>query len=393
MGTAGVLVLDGQQRSALATVRALGRRGVPVWVGESRADCLAGRSRYCRGTVVLPSPEREPDRYVGAVADVMRDKGLGVLLPMTDITTATLLRERERLGNVALPCPSFATYDALSNKYRLFQKARALGLDMPQTVFFDDPSELTPSAVPFEYPVVLKPAYSRVRLPQGWLSTAVRFAHSFDELQVMVRAAEWLGHCPFMVQAYMEGEGQGLFALYDRGRPVVLFCHRRLREKPPSGGVSVLCESAPVDPRLRASAERLLGDVGWHGVAMVELKVSRDGTPYLMEVNGRFWGSLQLAVDAGVDFPYLAYQLANGEQPVAPEDYRVGVRSRWLMGDLDRLYLVLKDGAMSGGQKWREAWEFMKFMQRGTRFEVNRLGDMGPFWFEVREWLRALGQG
>ena len=86
-------------------------------------------------------------------------------------------------------------------------------------------------------------------------------------------------------------------------RPVAFFAHKRLRERPPWGGVSVLSESAEPDPRLKALARQLLDDACWHGVAMVEFKVAPDGTPYLMEINTRFWGSLQLAIDAGVDFP------------------------------------------------------------------------------------------
>jgi len=70
--------------------------------------------------------------------------------------------------------------------------------------------------------------------------------------------------------------------------------------------------------------------MAWHGVAMVEFKVSADGTPYLMEVNARFWGSLQLAIDAGVDFPWLLYQLATGRDVESDDDYVTGVKSRWL---------------------------------------------------------------
>ena len=115
---------------------------------------------------------------------------------------------------------------------------------------------------------------------------------------------------PFLVQAYVSGKGQGLFALYDRGKPVAFFAHKRLREKPPSGGVSVLSESVKVPPNLYYMGRRILDPVQWHGVAMVEFKVADNGIPYLMEVNARFWGSLQLAIDAGIDFPWLLYPLA-----------------------------------------------------------------------------------
>src|SRR5262249_38745780 len=147
---------------------------------------------------------------------------------------------------------------------------------------------------------------------------------------------------PSLVQQRIVGPGVGVFVLFDRGEIVADFAHRRLREKPPSGGASVLSESAPVDRALRDDARRLLGPLQWHGVAMLEYKQDQaGGGSYLMEVNGRFWGSLQLAIDAGVDFPHLACQLATGQRPAIDRPYAIGVKNRWLAGDLDHLLLRL----------------------------------------------------
>ena len=129
---------------------------------------------------------------------------------------------------------------------------------------------------------------------------------------------------------------------YQHGRLVAEFSHRRIREKPPSGGVSVLCESVPVVPQAKQYAQALLDALRWEGVAMVEFKMDMaDQSLKLIEINGRFWGSLQLAIDAGVDFPALLVQtLADEPMPVI-DSYRVGVRSRWLMGDFDALLMRL----------------------------------------------------
>ena len=69
---------------------------------------------------------------------------------------------------------------------------------------------------------------------------------------------------------------------------------------------------------------------------MVEFIVADDGTPFLVEVNTRFWGSLQLSIDAGVDFPYLLYQIFTSDRADSIHHYREGLRLRWLLGDLDR---------------------------------------------------------
>jgi hypothetical protein len=109
-----------------------------------------------------------------------------------------------------------------------------------------------------------------------------------------------------------------------------------------------------------------------------------------MEVNTRFWGSLQLAVDAGVDFPWMLYQLASDTKPAPVENYRTGVRLRWLLGDLDSLYLTLRDRHYPIAKKAGAALQFLKPAPFKTRHEVNRPGDMAPFWWELRRYIRDL---
>ena len=113
------------------------------------------------------------------------------------------------------------------------------------------------------------------------------------------------------------------------------FAYRRLREYPITGGPSTLRESIR-DDALVGIAERLLSLLGWVGVAMVEFKVDpRDGRPKLLEVNPRFWGSLQHAIACGVDFPFLLYSLAMEGDVRRLDGYQVGRRSRSLLhGDL-----------------------------------------------------------
>lgn len=122
---------------------------------------------------------------------------------------------------------------------------------------------------------------------------------------------------------------------------------------------------------------------------MVEFRVSDDGTGYLMEINPRFWGSLQLAIDSGVDFPWLLYLACKGEALPAPKIRQR--RLRWLLGDLDRLYLVFKSSG-SDYSALKKLYEFLRFLKPNlrTRHEVNRLSDLRPFWFEIKQYVRAL---
>lgn len=93
-----------------------------------------------------------------------------------------------------------------------------------------------------------------------------------------------------------------------------------------------------------------------------------------MEINTRFWDSLQLAIDGGLEFPYLLYRIAREEKLQPPTLYKEGVRLRWLLGDLDRLYIVLKSPDYSLIDKFHQVLSFLNFLTRNTRYEVNRLG-------------------
>jgi hypothetical protein len=110
-----------------------------------------------------------------------------------------------------------------------------------------------------------------------------------------------------------------------------------------------------------------------------------------MEINGRFWGSLQLAVDAGVDFPHLLFRLSQGEDVPPQTEYRVGVRNRWLLGDLQSLAVALgkPDGAALK-PKLRMCSEFFPLWECNGRFEDLRLDDLRPFLFELRVLLSKI---
>lgn len=385
-----VLVLDANQRSALSTTRSLGKKGVPVITADETSTALAGCSRFSVAYFSYPSPQTQPEAFVAAVADLTKKHDIRIILPMTELTTTLLLQNQHAFPDVTLPFPKLDTIDALSNKCALMRLAESLDVPVPRTWYVDNPGVPDSRLNELPYPVVLKPGKSWLSQGNEWLHTSVRFADNpLIHKEIISSDPAFRSH-PYMVQERVSGCGQGIFALYDTGTAIAFFSHRRLREKPPWGGVSVLSESVDINPRLLNHARALLDKVGWHGIAMVEFKVSEDGTPYLMEVNTRFWGSLQLAVDAGVDFPWLLYRVACGEHPAPVEQYQTGTRLRWLLGDLDSLYLSLRKARSSLGQKIQALLQFLTPAPFRTRHEVNRWGDLGPFWWELRQYVRDL---
>jgi predicted ATP-grasp superfamily ATP-dependent carboligase len=371
--------------------------GVHVVVADETKRALAGASRYCSERFTYPSPTDDLEDFLATVKTECSRRGIGVILPMTEITTLTVLRHREEFESLKVPFAELKAFEALTDKWRLFKLAQQLNLSIPKTQFVKDISSLGDVRQALKFPVVLKPYRSMIPSHGRWIATSVQYARSVEELKQIAARYEYFSRHPFMIQEYISGRAEGVFALCNHGKPIVFFAHRRLRERPPTGGVSVLSESIEPNPEAQRMARAILECVGWHGVAMVEFKVSAEGTPYLMEVNGRFWGSLQLAIDAGVDFPWLLYQMAIGKNLGKVKPYVTGVKCRWLLGDIVSLWKVLintgpRPRPLPFG-KVRSVMQFLNFSGKAARYEVNRWDDLMPFWLEVTQYAADLGSG
>jgi len=387
-----VLVLDANTRSALAATRSLGRRGVPVVVADETKRTLSGASKYCSESFSYPSPTTNLRGFLSTVKAECSQRGIRVIFPMTEISMATVLKHGEEFREFEVPFVEFPAFDALTDKWNLMRLAQRLNITIPQTHYIADARSLQRVYPTLKFPVVLKPYRSMIWTNGHCTAASVKYAESVRKLERTVAQYEYFGRNPFLLQEYISGQAHGIFALYNHGKLVASFAHRRLRENPPSGGVSVLCESVEKNPEAWRMARTLLEHLAWHGVAMAEFKVTADGKPYLMEVNGRFWGSLQLAIDAGVDFPWLLYQLATGASVDPANGYSIGVRSRWLLGDLARLGKVLAGNELPPGLqppgKMRSILQFLDFFDSNTRCQERRWNDFKPFLFNIVQLMR-----
>jgi len=392
-----ILVTDGNQRSTLAVVRALGSSGIAVTVGESQTRSLAGASRYCHARLLHPSPEQDSPGFVEFIRGVMANEQYDALIPMTDVSLQlTALARQGTQSRVRCPIPSAGTVEKALDKRAMLALAERMGLACPRTWGLSKTADLQSLAGSLDYPVVVKPRFSKFRRGDQWISEGVCYARSPAELIGHYGRIDSAVPDP-LVQECIRGEGRGVFLLLWEGELKAAFCHRRLREKPPWGGVSVCRESLALDQELVERSVALLRALEWQGVAMVEYKLDeRDGLPKFMELNGRFWGSLQLATDAGLNFPVLLYRLTMGEKVEPQLTYKTGVKSRWLLGDLDHLWLSLRHrntwptGTRPTPSQWRVFMDFLKFWEPDLHYEVFRLDDPAPGFLESAAYVAAL---
>jgi predicted ATP-grasp superfamily ATP-dependent carboligase len=262
---------------------------------------------------------------------------------MTERTTLPLSLHRDLVvaagGRIVLP-PHETVLRAF-DKQETTRLAQSLGIAVPETTRIIDYPHACELAHSICYPVVLKPRSSEEISSTGRVTPTGRPLYACNAQQFMVAYCQLRARgSHVLTQEFIEGVGSGYFALMRHGRLLAEFGHRRIRDIHPTGSGSSVRVSVKPDPKLRDAGLAILQALNWSGVAMVEFRVRSDGTPVFMEVNGRFWVSLALAVYAGIDFPVLLASVAEESDVSSPHDYRVGVRCRWLLGDFRHLVEV-----------------------------------------------------
>jgi len=389
-----VLIAGGEGRVGLAIVRSLGKKELKPSVLSTTRLGAALYSKYCSERIVCPSPTVSVSKYLEFLLHLLKLKKYQVLIPVTAYHFIPIAENLEKLrGHTSIPIPRFDVINTALDKYKSITLAENLGLPVPRTVVLESKAQLEEIFHNWGSPVVIKPRRSIIFAQDRLVSTErASVVFSPDEVRQLNFSSQL-----YLAQEYVPGEGYGFFALFKDSRLLAKFSHHRLHEVRAEGGVSSLRESIK-DELLEELGTRLLRELDWHGVAMVEFrKDSRDGKYKLMEINCRFWGSLQLSIIAGVDFPYLLYKMSMGEEIKDIPDYRQGILCRWLFpGEIYRLLdvfnLINRDKKLLKEKynKMKELREFFRyFFVKDVGYDVLSISDPLPFIFDSLRWIRS----
>lgn len=391
---ASVLLLDGYSAASLAFTRSLGRAGVRVTVGDFRAETPARRSRYCAKFVLYPSPLEEPEKFRQWLSAELHRGECEILIATTDFTMPLLDEWMEEISSrVRVLFPGREGFRLAFDKAATLRLALEEGVAIPPTHWLTSADEMEALARSARWPVVIKGRSSVVWREGRRFSAGVEYAWDADEFRRRFAAMHAISPWP-LVQEYVSGDGLGCFFLRHGGEILARFQHRRIRDIRPTGSGSCLRESVPPDPGLMERSERILQRMNWEGLCMVEFRQAPDGTPYLMEVNPRPWGSMQLSIESGVDFPLLWYRLGIGEKVEPVRGYTSGIRSRSLVGDCKHLENVLH-GPPPG---WRRPFPrrlptllaFLTFWGPSVRYDDFAGGDWRPGIADLGNYFRSL---
>jgi predicted ATP-grasp superfamily ATP-dependent carboligase len=341
----GAIVIGGD-RIGLGVVRSLGRQGIPSWV-LADSHRIATVSRYTARTIRWPTDCEQAGVDLLLELAANRNARGWVVFPTSDAAASLLARHHALLGeHLRLTSPPWRVLRWAYDKRLTYQLAAELGVDYPRTLY---PSCLDDVAsASCEFPVILKPA-SKPHLNRFTRAKAWRAENRGDLIAKYTEAAELLDPKLIMIQEVIPGGGDRQFsyaALCRDGEPIASITARRTRQYPIDFGYASSFVETIESPGVERAARDILAAMRYTGLAEVELKQDpRDGGLKLLEVNARLWGWHTLGRSAGVDFPFLQFQMASGV-PITARRARPGARWIRLSTDLLAAARELRRGSL-----------------------------------------------
>lgn len=403
--TENVLVLDANGQAGLSIVRSLGQRGIAVTAGSSRQFSLGHVSKYSSHSFQYPDPTESAPKFVTALVEYLTQVEHSIVMPVRD-STSTICSKRkttiEETGTT-VAVEGWEQFKQAYDKGQLFSLVESLSVPTPTTYDPQSLAAVEEIAQDVPYPAVVKPRSKTVWDDSGechytriddahYVETPGELVKSYRRILSQYPVLEDQDHYP-LVQEYIDGTTTTTVVLADDGEILTHFQEERIRTYPSSGGNSTLLRGINC-PHMLESAKEVIGALNWSGPAMVEFMRTPEGVPYLIEVNGRYWGSVPFAIESGLNFPWLHYQLLQGLTVDPPQSVHTDTpHHRLLYLDLKWLHEQLQLGNATAVLQFLWActvanqtfvstddpvptvWVLCQGVDLGTRAALSRLSD------------------
>lgn len=392
-----VLLLDAENRQALATMRVLARTGLRIGAAVCQSEAWwapSPKSRWCAWQAIVPDLSRSPTAYVQSILDLLDKQPARVIIPASDGTIHALRQRRAEIEQrSALPLAGEAALDIAVSKSRTLALATEVGLAVPRTVELAGCGDVGAALKVVGLPAVIKPSESWVERDGIGSRLSANMVLSVEEATQRVEQVLAEGGRA-LVQEWLPGRREAVTVFYARGQFWARMAQVSHREWPILGGASVLCETISLPADIGEDATRLVQAMDLEGCSMVEFRRDRQGRPVLMEVNPRMGGSVALAISAGVNFPALLYAWKLDQPLTDCSAYRAGKRLRWLAGDVWNLKCVFENQGRPDVPPWpNAAASFVADFARHIQLDGFELGDLRPSLAEMDRLVLRHGLG
>jgi predicted ATP-grasp superfamily ATP-dependent carboligase len=292
------------------------------------------RSAYIHNYFAITSSESDDTRYIEDIVHLYRANGYDAILPFGNASYYAVSKHSEKLKshNIKFMAPDHETFGIAHDKFKTVQFCKTLVIKTP--ALFTDYKENDVGAIAehVRYPVVIK-AKSGVGILTG-----LRYANDKRELlRYYTEISSFNAHTGAsnfdspMIQEFIPGFIHDACTLTNQGRVVAILTQKRHLMYPIYGGVGAVNVTTH-DKKLSDLARQLLEAAKWHGPAQVEFKLDeRDKQYKLIEFNPKLWGTLDLSLKVGFNFPAMIRDILLERSVAIPNDYPEGIRYKFLL--------------------------------------------------------------
>lgn len=370
-----VLVTNAKNRIAYNIVKSLGKKGITVHTADFVSPAMAGYSKYSKSYFQYPSPYSREKEFIESLIVNIERLGVEVLIPVFE-ESFLISKYKDRLGkHVKLVVSDYEKVLTLHNKDRWQPIAANMGISVPMSYSATKLKNGEIDINTLRFPVLVKPK-------QGGGAWAILQLNSATELKGLLQNNSYLDleWGRFFIQEKIEGDVNCVAMLFRHGEYRACATYKQVRDFPATGGQATLRISLR-QKKAENDLKMLLEKMKWHGVCHADFVVDKTTQiPYLIDINPRFWGSLVQAIASGVDFPYLFYKLASDGDVDTFYDFQIGVKTRWIGGDLR--------GFAQNLRKSERKLSFLKefFFEKHQMYDDFSINDPVPFfiwWFDA----------
>jgi len=329
-----IMILNGENRGVLGTVRSLGKRGIPIFVGGSKILSRANYSKYCKRRFIYHTPDSDIQKMHEDILRNVKQLKPDVLLPFSSDTAYVVLKninEYKGYCNIS-PLLNFKKFNLMNDKETMIKEVLKFGCIVPKTYFLNNIKEAQEISERIEYPVLIKPRVSAGGRGIIKVSSPEELVKEYAFISNKKRIDFWYDPLRPIIQEFIQGETiYTVYVLFNKGKHVASMVKKVCRQYPSSFG-PVIAYDTILNEKIRSIAVNLFKQLNWNGPANINFIIDpKDNKPKMLEINPRLWATVEMSIKSGIDFPYMLYKLALGEKIEETTDYIINQRFRWVL--------------------------------------------------------------
>jgi len=316
-------------------------------------------------------------QFINDIINYVNEKHIDLVIPI-GISTNTILSKNKIIISRATKI-FISDYDVFlraHDKSKTIEMASSLNIPIPITYEIKNLNDIKNKIHKIKYPFVIKATkgsgYSGVKI----INDEKEIEKKFFELQDSGKCSDIYNNDILLLQEYISGSIYDVCLIAEKGEIKSVLTQKRIRTLPVSGGGGIWNETIYC-PQLIEYSEKLIKKLNYTGPAQVEFKMDSNNNPRLMEINPKFWGTLELSIKAGFNFPKIIVEIILGKFDSQKYQIKNIPKSQFIWIFPYQIVYFIKTT-----QKKRYIKDFIKALQNGFYHEVD-IHDLKPHIFQV----------